>query len=230
MDWTEKCTHCAKSNHNVNDGRSFACFENKCEYEPFEIGETYCVGNTFTYELNDKYNIKKYGLKRMVSDDEIKNLINYLIDIKVNLKEGLLKDIDTVLNYLKEKFITDTVEFDIDDDAGDELHSKFKPGDSVRIKDTNWIIKNCCADTRTVDGKPTFTYMCVGNPLTLKENQFLMAGKEAVIRKVEDNYIPFNKFYYEYQLVFDEEVFTKMFENFYFPEWVLEGVGSNGKQ
>lgn len=165
----------------------------------------------------------------MVSNDEIEYLINYLIDIKVNLKEGLLKDIDTVLNYLKEKLLTDTVEFDIDDDAGDELHSKFKQGDAVRIKDANWIVKNCHKDSRMINNEKLPVYAFEDKTPTISELQFLMAGKTATIIDISDDFVPFNKFQYKYKLKFEEDAFTKIFENLYFPEWVLDGVESNGE-
>ena len=56
-----------------------------------------------------------------------------------------------------------------------------------------------------------------------------MAGKTATIIDVSDDFVPFNKFQYKYKLKFEEDAFTKIFENLYFPEWVLDGVESNGE-
>ena len=36
MDWTDKCDTCAKSGQLINQGIKFACFDDKCEYEPIK--------------------------------------------------------------------------------------------------------------------------------------------------------------------------------------------------
>lgn len=44
MDWTEKCASCAKSGHLINQGIYFACFNDKCEYEP--LTQVCCATST----------------------------------------------------------------------------------------------------------------------------------------------------------------------------------------
>lgn len=56
MDWTEKCATCAKSGHLINQGIYFACFDDKCEYEPLPKQEFYTAST--------------YGIANFV-DDEI---------------------------------------------------------------------------------------------------------------------------------------------------------------
>ena len=36
MDWADKCDTCAKSGQLINQGIKFACFDDKCEYEPIK--------------------------------------------------------------------------------------------------------------------------------------------------------------------------------------------------
>ena len=53
MDWTEKCATCAKSGHLINQGIYFACFNDKCEYEPLPKQEFYTTSTYGTASFVD---------------------------------------------------------------------------------------------------------------------------------------------------------------------------------
>ena len=53
MDWTEKCATCAKSGHLINQGIYFACFDDKCEYEPLPKSEFYITSTYSTASFVD---------------------------------------------------------------------------------------------------------------------------------------------------------------------------------
>lgn len=142
-------------------------------------------------------------------EEEVEKVLEHLYEIREEVERA-----ERVAKALKNE--------EPDDSLSCDSAPRFSSQAAVRIKNIDWVLENCHQDRREVKGKLSEVYIFRDDPIPLTGEQLMVLGKRAVIEKVEDEFRPFNHFFYKYLLSFSDADLSMMYGDVYFPEWILD--------